>query len=169
MRTFGFLKKLFAQSPKNQTDRLAELALDSTNRDEFLRTLLTSDVWIMEEGKEISTDAPSEGVALDHIRTGMKNLDAVESVEQIKIYIHLVEGQPILPFFSSPEFFEAFVKSLPAERITTFAGMSVRFPFLLNQQFINNHFILNPNTTAQRHVTVDDRKRLLELEQQSAG
>jgi hypothetical protein len=165
MSALGFIKKLIGQTPKVTTDPLAELALDTSRNDEFLRTLVRSHVWIMEQGKAMDTDAPTQAEALEHIKRGVETLDGVESAAQIQIYTHTVEGQSILPFFSSPDFFQGFVQTLRMDRITGFGGLSVPFTYLLNQEFAKNHFFLNPNTTAQRHITVEDRRRLMELAQ----
>ena len=165
MSALGFIKKLIGQKPKVTTDPLAELALDPARNEEFLHTLVRSHIWVMEQGKAMDTETPTQSEALDHIKRGMETLDAVESADQIQIYLHTVEGQSILPFFSSPDFFQGFVQTLRMDRITGFGGLSVPFTYLLNQQFAKNHFFLNPNTTAQRHITVDDRRRLMELAQ----
>jgi len=161
----GFIKKLIGQKSKATTDPLAELALDPTRNDDFLRTLVRSHIWIMEQGKAMGTETPTQGEAMEHIKRGMEELDAVQSADQIQVYLHTVEGQAILPFFSSPDFFQGFVQTLRMDRITGFGGLSVPFTYLLNQQFAKNHFVLNPNTTAQRHITVEDRRRLMELAQ----
>ena len=163
MRTLEFIKRLIGQTSKVTTDPLAELALDPARNDEFLRTLVRSHIWIMEQGKAMSTETPTQGEALEHVRRGMAELDAVESAEQIQIYLHVEDGQSILPFFSSPDFFQGFVQTLRMDRITGFGGLSVPFTYLLNQEFARNHFFLNPKTTAQRHITLDDRRRLMEL------
>ena len=165
MSALGFIKKLIGQTPKVTTDPLAELGLDPARKDEFLRTLVRSQVWIMEQGRAMETDSPTQAEALEHVRRGMETFGAVESADQIQIYIHTVEGQPILPVFSSPDFLQGFVQTLRLDHITCYGGLSVPFTYLLNRQFAKNHFLLNPNTTAQRHVTVDDRKRLMELAQ----
>lgn len=168
MSALGFIKKLIGQTPKVTTDPLAELALDPARNDEFLQTLVRSHIWIMEQAKAMDADAPTQAEALEHIKRGMETLDAVESADQIQIYIHTVEGRSILPVFSSADFMQGFAQTLRVDRITGFGGLSVPFTYLLNREFAQNHFFLNPNTTAQRHITVDDRKRLVELAQHDA-
>ena len=165
MSALGFIKKLIGQKPTVTADPLAELALDSARNDEFLRTLVRSHIWIMEQGKAMDMETPTQAEALEHIKRGMETLDGVESADQIQLYIHTVEGQSILPFFSSSDFLQGFVQTLRMDRITGFGGLSVPFTYLLNREFAKNHFFLNPNTTASRHITVDDRKRLMELAQ----
>jgi hypothetical protein len=162
----GFIKKLIGQTPKVTTDALAELALDPARNDEFLRTLVRSHIWIMEEGKAMDTDAPTPEEAIEHIKRGAAALEAVESADQIQIYLHAVEGHSILPLFSSTDFLQGFVQTLRMDRITGFGGLSVPFTYLLNPEFAKNHFFLNPNTTASRHITVDDRRRLMEMARQ---
>ena len=46
----SFIKKLIGQKPKTVSDALAELALDPTRNDEFLRTLVQGNIWIMGQG-----------------------------------------------------------------------------------------------------------------------
>jgi hypothetical protein len=167
MRALEFIKKMIGQKPKVTTDALAELALDPARSDEFLRTLVQSQIWIMGRGSVMDTDAPTPEKALEHARRGMEQLAAVESADQIQIYIHTVEGQPILPFFSSADFMQGFVQTLRLDRITCYEGLSVPFTYLLNREFAKNHLFLNPNTTAQRHITVDDRNKLMELATQA--
>jgi len=143
--------------------RSAELGLDTTRNDVFLRSLVKSQVWIMGEGSAMEMGAPTQAQALDHAKRSMEHLSAVESADQIQIYIHTLEGQAILPFFSSADFMQEFVQTLRLDHITCYEGMSVPFTYLLKGEFAKNHFVLNLNSTAQRHVTVDDRKRLMEL------
>jgi hypothetical protein len=166
MGALGFIKRVLCKNPKVADDPLAELALDTGRNEEFLQTLVHSHVWIMEQGKAIDTERPTQSEALDHIKHGMEALDAVQCADQIHVYVHTVEGVEIIPMFSSPHFFQGFVQTLPIDRITSFGALSIPFTFLLNEQFAKKHIFLNPNTTAQRHITVEDRQRLLELAQQ---
>ena len=118
MSPLGFIKKLIGQTPKVTTDPLAELGLDPERKEEFLRTLVRSQVWIMEQGRAMETDSPTQAAALEHVRRGMETIEAVESADQFQIYIHTVEGQPVLPFFSSPDFLQSFVQTLRLDYIT---------------------------------------------------
>ena len=163
MGTLNFIKKMIGQKSKVATDALAELAIDSARNDEFLRALVESHVWIMGQGHAMETDTPTQDQALEHVRRGMERFSAVESVDGIQIYIHTVEGRSILPFFSSADFMQGFLQTLRLDHITCYEGLSVPFAYLLNHEFAKNHFFLNPNTTAQRHVTVEDRRKLIEL------
>jgi hypothetical protein len=64
---------------------------------------------------------------------------------------------------------QGFLQTLRLDHITCYEGLSVPFAYLLNHEFAKNHFFLNPNTTAQRHVTVEDRRKLIELATPSAN
>jgi len=81
MGALKFIKKLIGQTSKVTTDPLAELALDQARNDEFLRTLVRSHVWIMEQGKAMESDAPTQAEALEHIKRGVETLDAVGSAD----------------------------------------------------------------------------------------
>src|SRR5258706_2391243 len=127
MNAFGFFKRLLGQSPNVATDPLAELGLDPSSTDEFLRRLVRSQVWIMSQGKAMETESPTPEEALEHIRRGAQRLAAVDSADQIQIYIHEIDNEPILPFFSSADLMQAIVPTLLIDRITNFEGVSVPF------------------------------------------
>ncbi len=166
MNASRFIKRLLGQKPTIPGDVLSELAHDPKRQDEFLLALLNSQVLIMSQGKALDTDSPTQSDVLEHIKEGAKQLSSVQSADELQVYIHNLEGQPVLPFFSSSDFFTAFIQSLRLNRVTCYDGLEVSFKYLLNPQFAKNHFVLNLGSTAQRHVSVDDRKKLIMLARQ---
>jgi hypothetical protein len=152
-----FIKRIFGREP---ADELALLASDSARREQFLRTLANCHVWVMGDGSALEDEATDDST-LQHIRRAVET--DINRPDQMQLYTCTVDGRTILPFFSSQEYFQPFIKAGHFERITTFQGMFIEFAYLLHPQFSSFLLVLNPGTLHERRLTEDDRTSMIQI------
>lgn len=150
---------------KFKGDALAALAVDPEASEDFVQLLSEKEIWLLglpERGQLESDDVTDETIG-DYMEEGAWELDAVKTMDQFNLYTIELEGHKVIPVFSSQKFIGEFVANLDTEHVTAFHSIRVPSEYLFDDRFAEAHLVLNFNTQAQRHVTVDERLQLKEI------
>ena len=161
MSATGFFEKFF----RRQDDVASRTSQSDVNvtTDDFLRKLLQSQVFVLSKGSESSPDNVGQDQLLAHVKENAEGLKKIMSADSVKLFTYDLDGHEILPFFSSEALVRPFIQGLGIKTATGFYIFGIQFKPLLGPGFVKCHFVLNPNSPSQRHVSVSDRKRLCEL------
>ena len=163
---FGLLKKLFGSDakPEPQDDSLAALARDRDHSDEFISRLAQSDVWILSIGQNgtIPTDNLTEDALRSHIERNAKELSELTDTNGIVPFVLERGASPILPFFSSMQFAEFFIRTERWPTVTAFQTLRLRSGIIVSPELADCHLVLNLNSKSERPLTEHERKSLIQ-------
>ncbi len=163
---FGLLKKLFGSDtrPEPQGDSLAVLARARDQSDEFISRLAQSDVWILSIGRNgtIPNANLTEDALRSHIERNAKELSEVTDTEGIVPFVLERGAAPILPFFSTLELAEHFVRSERWPTVTAFQTLRVHSGIVVSPVLADCQLVLNVNSESERQLTDRERESLIQ-------
>ena len=163
MGFFGSIKALFGKKEAPVEDALALAAISQTTGNGFFEALAQSNIFVVIPGSPMP-EPWTEAEALKCAELDMKKLSGIRSVGDVKdeIFRFAVEGRSVMPIFSSQAETADFTKTASDERLvdrpTSFLGLDCEFAYLLNYEFDQFVFALNPGKPSYRLFGQKERK-----------
>ena len=161
---FGILKRLFggSQQPEPPDDSLAALSRDLARAAAFIEQLAQGHVWILAIGQNATLESGtlSEDALRDHIERNAKELSDLSDSDAIVPFIMQRGASSVLPFFSSLEFAEHFVRTERWQTTTAFQTLQLRSGFITSPELADCQLILNLNSKSPRTITDRERESL---------